>query len=402
MKIRLLMENAFVGGGTSRTVSVTASALAERGHDVELVSLFRRRKNPMFPPYDERVRITVLVDEYRMKHGNSLWKARGEAYKLASRRGTTIGHRSDYRSLKWNSWSDYALKRWLARVNDGILVGTRPNINLVIARFARPGPVLVAQDHVNFETYRPGIQKAIPRWYGRFDAIVTLTERNARDYEQILAASPSEGAGPRILSIPNGVPTEVGAHRATLDEKVVVSLGRLAEQKGYDRLLPVWAKVAEQRPDWKLEIYGGGDSRDALQGQLEALGLAGRAELMGRTKEPFARLAEASLFVMSSRREGMPMVLLEAMGVGLPVVSYDCPTGPRELIEDGVDGYVVPDGDEDALAARMLELMDDRAKRAQFAEAARRKAAEYDVRALAARWERLFQELAAAKADGSR
>jgi glycosyltransferase involved in cell wall biosynthesis len=98
----------------------------------------------------------------------------------------------------------------------------------------------------------------------------------------------------------------------------------------------------------------------------------------------------------------MPMVLLEAMGVGLPVVSYDCPTGPKELIDDGVDGYVVPDGDEDALAARMIELMDDRDKRVRFAEAARRKAAGYDVRTLAERWEKLFQELAAAKADGSR
>ena len=106
MRIRLLMENAFVGGGTSRTVSTTASALAARGHDVELVSLFRRRAKPTFPPSDPRVRFTVLVDEYAMKHGGPIPKARGAVYDIASRRGTTIGHRSDYRSHKWNAWSD--------------------------------------------------------------------------------------------------------------------------------------------------------------------------------------------------------------------------------------------------------------------------------------------------------
>ena len=100
---------------------------------------------------------------------------------------------------------------------------------------------------------------------------------------------------------------------------------------------------------------------------------------------------------MTSRREGLPMVLLEAMAIGLPAVAYDCPTGPRDLIADGVDGYVVPDGDEAALAARLAALMDDPEARRRMGEAARAKAAEYDVARIAERWEALFTDLATAK-----
>ena len=118
---------------------------------------------------------------------------------------------------------------------------------------------------------------------------------------------------------------------------------------------------------------------------------------MGRTGRMFARMAEASVFVMTSRKEGLPMVLLEAMGIGLPVVAYDCPTGPGDVIADGVDGYVVPDGDEAALEARLLELIDDPEARRRLAAHGRAKAAEYDADRLAERWEALFLELAAAK-----
>ena len=118
---------------------------------------------------------------------------------------------------------------------------------------------------------------------------------------------------------------------------------------------------------------------------------------MGFSRQMHARMAGASLYAMTSRREGLPMVLLEAMAIGLPAVAYDCPTGPRDVIADGVDGYVVRDGDEEALAGRLAMLMDDPEARRRMGEAARAKAAAYDVARLAERWEALFADLAAAK-----
>ena len=396
MKIRLLIANTYVGGGTARTTLSTASALAQRGHDVEIVSVLRRREKLTFP-LDPRVRVTDLVDEWSIKQGFVPGGPRGiarEAWrKVAQPRRSLVGHRSDKRTEEWSVYTDLELVRFLRSVRDGVLVGTRPAINLAMAQLTRPGVVRVAQDHMNLATYRPRLRKSMARWYPRLDAVVTLTAGDAAQYAPML------GGRTRVLDIPNGVP-DLGGHRAKLDSKVVISAGRIARQKGYDRLLPVWARVAAQRPGWRLEIYGAGppEIEEPLRRQVEELGIGDSARLMGRTSELFQRMAESSLYVMTSRREGLPMVLLEAMGVGLPVIAYDCPTGPRDVITDGVDGYVVPNGDERALEARMLELMDDPDARVRLATAARRTAADYDVAHLAERWERLFEELAAAKA----
>ena len=221
----------------------------------------------------------------------------------------------------------------------------------------------------------------------------TLTEGDAEDYRRLLRGKT------RVECMPNGVADTAGL-RAALDNKVVIAAGRVTPQKGFDRLLPAWAKVVEDHPDWELRIFGEGVSAPKLRKQIEELGIGASARLMGFTPRLNEELAQSSLYVMSSRREGFPMVLLEAMGIGLPVVSFDCPTGPRDIVREGVDGHVVPDGDKDALAAAMSELMADEARRKAYGAAALEGAARYDIATIAARWEALFEELAAAKEPG--
>jgi glycosyltransferase involved in cell wall biosynthesis len=391
MRIRLLIANAHVGGGTARTVSSTASALARRGHDVEIVSLLRRRRRPAFPP-GRAVRVRDLVDEYEAAPAPATAGARAAAVwrRVGSAAPSVVGHPLDRRTREWSLYTDAELVRWLRSVKDGVIVGTRPAINLALARYGRRSVVRVAQDHMNLQSYRPGLRRALRRAYPRLDAVVCLTSRDAAEYDALL------GGRTRVLDIPNGVP-KLHGHRAALDAPMVIAAGQLSTRKGFDRLLPVWARVAEQRPGWRLEIYGEGEQRARLESMVEQLGIEDSARLMGRTGRMFARMAEASAFVMTSRKEGLPMVLLEAMGIGLPVVAYDCPTGPGDVISDGLDGYVVPDGDEAALEARLLELMDDPEERRRLAAHGRAKAAEYDADRLAERWEALFVELAAAK-----
>jgi glycosyltransferase involved in cell wall biosynthesis len=271
-----------------------------------------------------------------------------------------------------------------------VVVGTRPALNLALARYGRSGVVRVGQDHMNLEAYSSWLRRSIRRTYPQLDAVVSLTQRDAADYAALLDGRT------RVLSIPNGVP-DLHGHRSTLDAPLVVAAGRLTRRKGFDRLLRVWARVAAQRPGWRLHIYGGGEQDAELRALVDRLGTGDSARLMGRTGRLFSRMAEASAFVLTSRREGLPMVVLEAMGVGLPVVAYDCPTGPREVVADGVNGFLVPDGDEDAFAARLLELIDDAEKRRRLGAAALATAAEYDGARLAERWEQLFEELAASK-----
>ena len=221
----------------------------------------------------------------------------------------------------------------------------------------------------------------------------TLTEDDAAAYRKLLKGRA------RIEVFPNAVP-DLGGHRAALDAKVVVAAGRLARQKGFDRLLPAWAEVVRHHPDWKLKIYGSGGERDSLQRQIEELGIGDSATLEGFTRKLHEEFSRASLYVLSSRQEGFPMVLLEAMGVGLPVVSVDCETGPRDIIREGVDGHVVPEEDRAALAAAISGLIADTDRRKAFGAAALETAASYDAARIAARWEQRIAELSATKPAG--
>lgn len=162
--------------------------------------------------------------------------------------------------------------------------------------------------------------------------------------------------------------------RASLSKPIAVAGGRLISQKGFDRLIPAFAKVARRHSGWTLHIYGSGPRRRQLERLIARHGAQGNIVLAGRVRNFETQLEEASLFVLSSRFEGLPMVMLEAMGKGLPVVAFDCPTGPAELIEQGCNGILVPEGDIDALAAAMEDLIDDPGKRRRYGDAAAVKA----------------------------
>ena len=378
--------NAFGVGGTIRTTLTTAGELAKR-HDVEVASLVRRQDEPSLP-VPPGVRLITLTD----LRDSTLERANALRRRLADT-PTRLMTKADFRHPVFNLLSDAHLLRYLASVHDGVLIGTRPSINVAVARLAAPSVVRVGQDHMNYATYSEPLKRQIRAVYPRLDLVSTLTEGDAAAYRKALRGRT------RVECMPNGVP-DVGSLRATLGDKVVVAAGRLTRQKGFDRLLPAWAKIAPEHSDWELRIFGDGAKMGALQRQIERLGIGDSAKLMGFTPRLDEELARASLYVMSSRREGFPMVLLEAMAVGLPVVSFDCPTGPRDIVREGVDGHVVRNGDKDALAAAMSSLMRDDARRKAYGAAAVEGAKRYELPNIARRWEELFEELAAAKAPG--
>jgi glycosyltransferase involved in cell wall biosynthesis len=151
----------------------------------------------------------------------------------------------------------------------------------------------------------------------------------------------------------------------------LVAMGRLGPEKGFDLLIAAFARLAATHPEWSLTILGEGRERARLEALVESLGMTGRVSLPGRAADPLPHLAIAHVFALSSRREGFPNALLEAMAAGLPPVAFDCRSGPAEIITDGVNGLLVPDGDVDALAASLRRLMESPAERQRLGANAR-------------------------------
>jgi glycosyltransferase involved in cell wall biosynthesis len=176
-------------------------------------------------------------------------------------------------------------------------------------------------------------------------------------------------------------------------KRSIIGMGRLAPEKGFDLLLQAFSRIAAMHPDWSLKIMGEGPLREALQTQAEALGIASRVEWMGWQQDPFSVLREADLFVFSSRFEGFGNALCEAMACGLPVISFDCPSGPREIIRNGVDGALVPPENVTELAATMDRLMSDPQERMRLASRAPEVAERFGLNRVLVLWKELFEEV---------
>lgn len=175
--------------------------------------------------------------------------------------------------------------------------------------------------------------------------------------------------------------------------KQVVAAGRLVGQKGFERLIAAWEKVADKHPDWVLKIYGDGWMHEQLQTQIEELQLQRNCFLKNTVPNIAEKFQKSSIFVLSSRYEGMAMVIAEAMACGVPVVSFACHCGPRDIISEGLDGFLVEEGDINGLAEKINLLIENDELRKEMGKMARQKASEYKIDRIGAKWEALFKSL---------
>ncbi len=386
VKIRYVLNNAYGTGGTIRTVVNQANALCG-AHEVEIASVYRTRDKPVFH-LDDRVRLVSLTD--LRDDGSRFTDAPGTNSRFirkTRRFRNPLPHRHDFRYKRWDPVVDTAVVRYFRAERKGVLVTTRPGLNLMSAWFAPSRLIRVGQDHMNLGTYKPALREAMVRAYPRLDAVTVLTEADLTAYRAAMGHTTL-----RVERIPNGIPSRPAAP-AGERTRTVLAAGRLAPQKGFDLLIEAFDAVAARHPDWELSIFGEGRLRKALTEQIKNLGLGGRVHLRGTTKHLHRELALASVFALSSRFEGLPMVLLEAMDSALPVVAFDCPTGPAEVLEDGVNGLLIPREDAAALAEGICRLIEDGELRESLGRAARQTSSRYAIPAVAESWERLFAEL---------
>ncbi|MFC7583803.1 glycosyltransferase [Nonomuraea antimicrobica] len=317
MKIRYMLLHAYGMGGTIRTVVNQANAMAEAGHDVEIVSVVRRRDEPQFA-IDRRVAVSALVDQRDGVPADSL------ARKVWRRARGKIVPYGEFAAEWFTERVEAAVMDYVSGLRDGILVTTRPALNLISARRASSGVIRVAQEHMNLGSYHEAVREQIARHYDRFDAVAVLTETSRKEYRDLLSGTP-------VVRIPNAVHMEQRKH-SDQSNPIVIAVGRLVPQKGFDMLIPAFGAAAGEHPEWKLRIFGTGPSKERLQARIDKAGLGDRIRLMGRSNVIHEELAKASVYALSSRIEGLPMAMIEAMGHALPIVAFDCPTGPADVL----------------------------------------------------------------------
>ncbi|MFJ3821002.1 glycosyltransferase [Streptomyces nodosus] len=244
------------------------------------------------------------------------------------------------------------------------------------------GHSVIGMSHESFDASRRSSRFARVWTYFRdVDRLLLLTRQDA----DLWAGQGLNNVGflPNPLPVLPGVPSP-------RTEKVVASIGRLSHAKGVDLLLDVWAEAAPRQPGWLLRIHGAGDHEEELRRQCTRLGLDDSVEWAGQTDDVTGALARCSLLVQSSRGEGFPLVLLEAMACGVPCVAFDCSPGVREIVEDGEDGLLARHGNTTELAAHLVRLMADENLRDTMGERARRNVLRFAPEVITDRWEELF------------
>jgi GalNAc-alpha-(1->4)-GalNAc-alpha-(1->3)-diNAcBac-PP-undecaprenol alpha-1,4-N-acetyl-D-galactosaminyltransferase len=343
-------------GGAERVMSTMANYFAEHGDDVSIVTLVDGTERPFFE-LNERVR----------------WQPLGTA--RAS--GSPLAR---LRNAPRRIWT---LRRRVRANNPDAVVSfmDRTNFLTLAATIGLPTPVIVSErNDPRQHNVSLGSNLLRRMLYRRAKAIVVQTTSAASYFNAPLSA--------KTVVIPNPVLSpSTPLTRDARQGNAIVAMGRLSNEKGFDLLLKAFASLAERFPNWNVTIWGEGAHRGSYESLRDELGLGARVSLPGRTKTPAAEMRAADLFVLSSRYEGFPNVLAEAMACGAAAISFDCPSGPADLIDSGVNGILVPPENVEALADAMASLMSSEDERHRLGANAERITDTFSLERVMAMWE---------------
>ncbi len=349
-------------GGAERVMSTLANHWVAQGDDVTLITLMPSSYD--FYKLDSRITRIAL--------------------NLAADSPTLL------KALENTAKRIIGLRRAIRKTEPDIVISFMDvmNITTLLATRGMPIPVIVAE-HTNTDAFPPpGIWKKLrPLTYPWAAATVVLTERGRK---MATGFAPLD----KIHIIPNPAlavkeDDSDNAPAIELPSPFIVTMWRLSHEKGFDFMLEAFAKVEDRT--WSLVIMGEGAERSSLETMANRLGIANRVHFTGNVKNPASILRRADIFVMSSRVEGFPNALIEAMCCKLPVISFDCPTGPAEIIRDGIDGLLVPAGQPDLLANAINDLIENPKRRHELALKAPEVAKRFSLKEITAKWQNLFK-----------
>jgi glycosyltransferase involved in cell wall biosynthesis len=390
MRITFLVRNIWGIGGTIKTTLNTAEALVDLGHDVTIASFVRHKAKSDFA-IDPRIKVENLWDVRKPAKGGerlSLFE------RLQSKQPSFLDADKVNNQGESSKLLDRRVKRYLKTLDTDVVVGTQISVNLYMAKYGRPEAyAMVAQEHMYLERYKPPVRKHIDAHYPKFDAIVTITEADAKAYREAFPQIED-----KIACVPNSIPASQRPP-SELTEPLIMTAGRLTGMKGMDTLVRAFAELAEEFPDWRVKIFGRGPDKDKLKALTADLGLTDRIDLPGPVTPLDAEWQKASIAAIPSRFEPFGLVIVEAMAAGLPVVCSAVKHGPLEIIQDGENGLLVTASKPAELAAALRRLMTDASLRRKLADAGRETARRFEPAQVVGRHVAVFEKVLAGRSE---
>lgn len=351
MTIGIIIENISYKAGTERAVSNLANILNNVGHKVNIYSMYSNNGQKSGFYLDKNIKVTHLTYQ-----GNS----------------------------KQRYFSYLKLIKYINSLNDvDVFIGTTHAINCMLA-LSHTNAKKIGCEHFNYNQC-PKVWRIIrKRFYPKLDAVVVLTKHDAMHYSFI---NPN-----KLYVIQNSI-SKASDNLCDITSKTIISVGRLSYQKGFDLLLDVAKLVQKDLPDWKFEIYGDGEDKPKLLDKCKKLGLENYVFFKGRTDNVSDKMGKSSIYLMTSRFEGLPMVLIEAQSCGLPIISFDCPEGPSEVIHDGQDGFLIPFGNNELMSKQIVKLSKNLKLREQFNRNAFINSKQFSAKEISKKWVRLLKNI---------
>lgn len=372
MKIFYTIAGLYRAAGMERIVTDKANYWAGAGYDVVIITTEQKGRPPAFP-LASGIRHLDLEIGYEENNGASLWnKLRHYSFKQRE-------HRRRLKLVLEREKPDVVFsmfcgdERFLYRIHDG----SKKVLEVHFSHFKR------------LQYARKGLWALVDRWrtrqdarlVRRYDAFVTLTAEDLAYW-----GKPANG---RI--IPNFLKS-MPAEPSSLESKTVLAVGRYDYQKGFERLIRAWAAIPD-KGGWNLRVVGDGPLRNALQLEVKHVGVTDSVQIDTPQKDMDAVYRSASILALTSRYEGLPMVLLEAQSYGLPIVSFDCKCGPRDVVTDMSDGFLVPEGDIPLFSEKLSILMSDYNLRETMGRQARLAASRWDQENIMNQWKMLLKDI---------
>lgn len=377
LKIVYCTPALYLAGGMERVMTLKANYFAEHlGYDITIVITDGKGKEPFYALSD-KVKVVNLDIGFEELWNQPFWKK-------------VILYLKKQRQYK--------------RKLTDCLMELRPDITISMLRreinfinSIKDGSHKIGEIHINrahFRNFEEKDNNFVKNLFSKFwmntllgklkqlDKFVVLTESDKKAWQEL--------DNVEVISNPlSFAPTTVCSH----SNKRVIAVGRYCHEKGYDHLLQAWAIVQKRCPDWRLDVFGDGD-RNAYEALIDQLGIdRSRCKLNQRTQSIQQEFEQSAISVCSSRFEGFGLVIIEAMACGVPVVSFDCPWGPRTIICNGEDGILVENGNVDQLADALLKLMADDQLRTSMGSKAKVNVQRFSIEVIGDKWKKLFEEI---------